>query len=132
MTFNCGFTCALGLEKLRETPWCNYVLIKLTNFIFLVERRFSLFCPLRGVVYQGSTSGNLACSGPTAILRESSTAYHSKRPYLCRRGNIKIIVIMPICESKKFNSLFEVLFYLFTNLWVFSYCKTFIIELQRP
>ena len=130
MTFNCGFTCALGLEKLRETPWCNYVLIKLTNFIFLVERIFSLFCPLRGVVYQRFTSGNPGCSGPTAILRQSNTAYHSKRPYLCRRGNIKIIVIMSICESKKYNSLFEVLFHLFTNRWVFSYSKTFIIQLQ--
>ena len=61
-TFNCGFLCALGLEKLQKTPWCNYVLIRLPNFVFIVVWTFTLFCPLCGDIYQRSTSGNLACS----------------------------------------------------------------------
>ena len=80
LTFNCGFPCTLGLEKLRKMPRCNYVLIKLPNFVFIFVWRLTLFCPLRGDVYQKSTSGNPACSEPTVILRESNTAYHSKRP----------------------------------------------------
>ena len=80
LTFNCGFPCAPGLETLRKTSQCNYVLIKLPNFVFIVVWKFAFFCPLRGDVYHRSTSGNLACSEPVAILRESNTAYHSKRP----------------------------------------------------
>ena len=41
--------------------------------------RFTLFCPLREDIYQRSTSGNPACSEPTAILKQSNTAYHSTR-----------------------------------------------------
>ena len=95
LTFNCGFPCDLGLEKLRKMPWCNYILIKLPDFPFIVVWKmpwcnyiliklpdfpfivvwiFTLFCPLRGHIYQRYMSGNLACSEPTAILRESNFA----------------------------------------------------------
>ena len=74
LTFNCGFPCDLGLEKLRKMPWCNYILIKLPDFPFIVVWIFTLFCPLRGHIYQRYMSGNLACSEPTAILRESNFA----------------------------------------------------------
>ena len=80
LTFNCGFPCALGLEKLQKTPWCNYILIKLPNFVFIVLWRFTFFCPLDGDVCQRSMSGNPACSEPTLILRESNTACHLKKP----------------------------------------------------
>ena len=33
LTFNGGFPCALGLEKLWKMSWCNYILIKLQNFV---------------------------------------------------------------------------------------------------
>ena len=32
LTFNCSFLCALDLEK-QKMPQCNYVLIKLPNFV---------------------------------------------------------------------------------------------------
>ena len=51
LTFKCGFPCPLGLEKLRKMPRCNYILIKLPNFVFIVVWRFTLFCPLRGDVW---------------------------------------------------------------------------------
>ena len=34
LTFNCGFLCALGLQKLQKTPLCNYILIKVTKLYF--------------------------------------------------------------------------------------------------
>ena len=80
LTSNCGFPCALGLEKLQKMPRYNYVHIKLPNFVFIVVWRFTLFCPLGGGIYQRSMSGNSTCREPTAILWESNTAYHSKRP----------------------------------------------------
>ena len=48
--------------------WCNYVLIKLPNFVFIIVWRFTLFCPLGGDLYQRSTFGNLPCSEPTALV----------------------------------------------------------------
>ena len=33
LTFKCGFPCALRLEKLRKTPWFNYILIKLPGLM---------------------------------------------------------------------------------------------------
>ena len=35
LTFNCGFLCALGLQKLQKTPLCNYILIKITKLYFI-------------------------------------------------------------------------------------------------
>ena len=89
----------------RKTTRCNYFLIKLANFALIVVWRFTLFLPFAWV--QRSTSGNPACSDPTAIPRESNTVYHSKRHQLCRRGNINILLILQIRESKKLNLLFE-------------------------
>ena len=43
LTFNCVFPCALGHEKLRETPRCTYVLIKLPNFVFEDLIYFALY-----------------------------------------------------------------------------------------
>ena len=59
------FLVLLVLKNYEKCLDVTYVLIKLPNFIFLVEGIFSLFCPLRGV------EGNPASSGPTVILRES-------------------------------------------------------------
>ena len=61
----------------RKTTRCNYFLIQLANFALIVVWRFTLFLPSAWV--QRSTSGNPACSDPTAIPRESNTVYHSKR-----------------------------------------------------
>ena len=72
LTFPLRFSFALGLEKLRQMPRYNYVLIKLPNFVFVVVWRLTLFCLLRGDVYQRSTSGNPTSNEPT-ILRESDT-----------------------------------------------------------
>ena len=54
LTFSSGFPCAVGLEKLQKMPQCNYILIKLPNFVFLVVWRFTLFCPMCGEAYQRS------------------------------------------------------------------------------
>ena len=108
LTLNFGFPCALGLENLRKMPWCNYV----TKLCFYSRMKVHFISPSAWDVYQTSTSENPTCSEPMTILRESNTLYHLKRLLLCRRANINIIVILWICELKKFNLLFEVLFHL--------------------
>ena len=53
LTFNCGFPHVLALEKIPKT---SRFLINLPNLLFIVVWRFTLFCPLRGDVYQGLAS----------------------------------------------------------------------------
>ena len=79
LDFQLWFCLCFWSKKLWKMPRCNYVLIKLPNFFFIVVWRFTLFCPLHGGVYQKFMSGNLACTEPTGILRGSDTAYHWKR-----------------------------------------------------